>query len=126
MYWNSPYVRSCFHEDVTCYGDDVYSVYFWQDDDTNEVFYVGSGKFYRFNDVNPKSRSPEFTEYYSKHKCSPKIVAYGMTQEQARNFEKRLIDAYWKLKFPLVNKQGVAPRGTEYRRRAEIKKRITV
>ena len=51
--WDSFYVRSCRHEDAERYGDGLYCVYFWEDDDCN-VFYVGSGKGYRFNSVNEK------------------------------------------------------------------------
>lgn len=105
--WDSPYVRSCRHEYSERYGDGLYCVYFWEDDG-HEVFYVGSGKGYRFNDVSPKSRSAEFMERYNS--CDnprPRIVAYGMTKEESRLFEMRLIRAFMILEFPLVNKEGV-------------------
>lgn len=125
MNWNTPYVRECMLKDSTRYGDGEYCVYFWQIDSTCEVFYVGSGKGYRFNDINPKSRSKEFMEIYNDNKCSPKIVAYGMSKEQSLDFEKRLIKAFWKLDMPLVNQQWVDCRQKEYIRRANESRRKT-
>ena len=110
--WDSFYVRSCRHEDAERYGDGLYCVYFWEDDDCN-VFYVGSGKGYRFNSVNEKARSAEFMEWIRTKQCRPRIAAYGMTKEESLEFEKRLISEFWKLGFPLVNITGIKERELE-------------
>ena len=107
--WDSAYVRSCIHEDADCYGDGLYCVYFWEDEN-HDVFYVGSGKGYRFNSVNEKARSPEFMEWIHTRKCHPRIAAYGMSKEESVSFEMRLIRAFWELGFPLVNVSGVPER----------------
>ncbi|MFA5675443.1 MAG: hypothetical protein WDA65_02875 [Christensenellales bacterium] len=114
--WNTDYVTDCLHEEAHCYGNGDYSVYFWQIDRTCSVFYVGCGKGYRFNDTNEHSRSKEFLEIVNSEKCSPRIVAYGMDAEAAREFEKWLIKAYWDLGFPLVNSAGIKEREAKYRR----------
>lgn len=99
-------VRRFFNESAERYGDGQHYVYFWADE-AGEVFYVGSGKGYRFSDVNSKSRSKEFLErYYSCRHPQPEIVAYGMEKEEALLFEMGLIKAFANVGFPLVNKQG--------------------
>lgn len=118
MNWNSPYVRKHRHEKSESYGDGIYCVYLWQENETGKVFYVGSGKYYRFNDVHPKSRSKEFIEHINIGKCSPRILAYGIeTKEAACTLERKLIDTYWRSGFPLVNKNGIIEREREYRQR---------
>jgi len=103
--WNSTYVRRrYFHESIVKYGEGDYYVYFWQNYN-EEPFYVGMGHGYRFTCTHPSARSKEFIEEYNKGGCSVKIVAYGMEERKARDFEKKLILAYHKLGFPLVNKQ---------------------
>lgn len=103
--WNDESVRDCFHESAECYGAGLHCVYFWEDE-SGEVFYVGSGKGYRFNDI--KSRSAEFVERYNQSiNPRPRIVAYGMEKEESLLFETRLIKAFKKRGFPLVNKDGV-------------------
>lgn len=114
--WSAPLVRQSMHQEAMCYGDGAYCVYFWQIDRTGEVFYVGCGKGYRFNDTNEHSRSKEFLEIVNSEKCSPRIVAYGMDAEAAREFEKWLIKAYWDFGFPLVNSAGIKEREAKYRR----------
>lgn len=116
--WDSWYVQQCMHEDVIKYGDGEHCVYFWEEDDTHEVFYVGSGKGYRFNCTTETARPPEFIERIKAGKCSPKIVAYGMTKEESFEFEKRLIKAYWQLGFDLINKQFIKEKSCEYIARA--------
>lgn len=104
-YWGDVTFRDCFHEEVECCGSGAYYVYFWEDS-SGEVFYVGSGKGNRFKDI--KSRSNEFKTYYTYCKNPrPRIVAYGMEQEESLLFESRLIKSFYKLGFPLVNKDGV-------------------
>lgn len=110
--WGSSYVRSCRHEDAERYGDGMYCVYFWEDEDF-EVFYVGSGKGYRFNSVNEKARSQEFMKWIRGRNCRPRIVAFGMTKEESLDFERRLITEFWNLGFPLVNVAGIPEREKE-------------
>lgn len=112
--WDSSYVRSCMHEKAVRYGDGLYCVYFWEDE-SHEVFYVGSGKGYRFNDMNEKSRSPEFMQWLRGGGCRPRIVAYGMTKEESLKHESELIRSFYGLGFPLVNVSGI-PRSDNSRR----------
>lgn len=107
--WDSSYVRSCRHEGAERYGDGEYCVYFWEDT-SHEVFYVGSGRGYRFNSVNEKARRPEFMRWIRSRECRPRIVAYGMSKEASREFESRLITEFWSLGFPLVNVAGIPER----------------
>lgn len=117
MNWASHYIENSKHEDCKKLGNGIYSVYLWQEDSTQTVFYVGSGKCYRFNDTNPKSRSKEFMNHIYSCKCSPKILAYGIeTREDAFAIEQKLIDEYWRRGCPLVNKQGISERESKYRR----------
>lgn len=107
MNWDSPNVRLCMHEDAERYGGGDYCVYFWEDD-ANQVFYVGSGKNYRFS--ARESRSNAFKRWENNKPCRPRIVAYGMEKEESLDFEKRLITAFWELDFPLVNVIGIPER----------------
>lgn len=112
--WSSGYVRSCFHEMAERCGDGLYCVYLWEDEN-GETFYVGSGKGYRFNSANPTARSAEFMERYNNSaNPHPRILAYGMSKDDALDFEKKAIEAFSEVGFPLVNKAGVAnkTRGT--------------
>lgn len=122
MKWNTYYIRSCLHENSERYGDGEYCVYFWQYR-MGDVFYVGSGKGYRFNNATNKCRSREFMEYYNRGGCTPKIVWYGLDKEKSIELEYRLIQAFWDLGFPLVNKNGIKHREKEYREKAEATKR---
>lgn len=105
--WDSWYVRECIHEDAKRFSGGLYCVYFLEDESGN-VFYVGSGKGYRFNSVNPKVRSKEFMEYYNNcRNPHPKIVFFDMNKEQSIEYEKRLIKAFWERGFELVNKDYI-------------------
>lgn len=104
-YWDWQAKRD-IREDAECYGDGDYCVYFWQIDDTGEVFYVGSGKKGRYHKTTPSQRSEEFLRIIEKHRCHPEIAAYGMTKKQARDFEKQLAVAYSDLGFHLVNEDA--------------------
>lgn len=107
MNWNAYSARECMHEFSECCGDGDSCVYFWEINNTHEVFYVGSGKYYRFQNITPTARSEEFLKIINNYKCSPKIVFYGLNTEQARYYEARLTEEFWKLGFPLVNKDNV-------------------
>ena len=104
MNWDSYNVRLCMHEAAERYGNGDYCVYLWEDD-RGEVFYVGSGKNYRFS--AREARSYEFKKWLEHSQCRPRIVAYGMSKEESLDFEKRLITAFWELDFPLVNVIGI-------------------
>lgn len=116
--WNTRYVRECMSESAIKYGDDVYCVYCWKDRFGN-VFYVGSGKGYRFNQADAKCRSSEFMEWYNRGGCYPEILAYGMDKETSKELERKLIKEYWGVGFPLVNKEGIPERENQYRAQAE-------
>lgn len=91
-----------YREDVLCvYGNSPHYVYIWEEDETGEVFYVGSGTGYRLN--FKANRSPEFLEHLSRTKCSPKIIACGMTRDEAFKMEGEFIKEYRRLGSPLVN-----------------------
>lgn len=112
--WDSAYVRSCRHENAERYGDGMYCVYFWEDE-YGDVFYVGSGKGYRFNSIS--ARSDDFMQQYSNRtNPHPRIAAYGMDKEQSLLFESRLTEAFLKQGFPLVNKDCI-PRTVTYKGR---------
>lgn len=104
MNWNSPNVRASMHECAERYGDGDYCVYLWEDN-RREVFYVGSGKNYRYS--SKEARTSEFKKWLEHRPCRPLIVAYGMTKEESLDFEMRLIKSFWKRKFPLVNVFGI-------------------
>lgn len=106
MNWYAYSARNAMHEESECYGDGDQCVYFWEDS-LGDVFYVGSGKYYRFQNVADNCRSPEFMAVYRMGGCRPRIVAYGMSKEESLDFEKRLITAFWELDFPLVNVIGI-------------------
>ena len=110
--WDSAYVRSCMHESAERYSGGLYCVYIWCDS-FNDVFYVGSGKGYRFHYANDKVRSADFMSWFRNTKCYPLIVAYDMTKEESLDFEKRLIRVYWNMGFPLVNVMGIPERERE-------------
>ena len=116
MNWETHYVRKCLCKGSIKYGDGIHCVYYWQENKTGKIFYVGSGKCYRFNDVNPKSRTVEFMEYINNYDCSPKIVSYGMEKQDAVALEMKLIAEFWAKGCPLTNKQGVEEREKAYRK----------
>ena len=89
-----------FAENCLFCDDGNYHVYYWENE-IGEVFYVGSGIERRYRDT--VSRSDEFKEYISKHKCRPLIAAFGMSKDNARKFEADLIEIYRGLGFPLQN-----------------------
>jgi len=105
MNWNRLSLRKWVGPETQILGDSPYSVYEWHTKDG--VFYVGMGKWYRFNDVNKKSRSKEFMDVYSNNFCWPVIVACGMSEQETRRIERELIEKYVNDGAHLVNKQYV-------------------
>jgi hypothetical protein len=110
------------HPMAESYGSGEHYVYIWTDN-FGDVFYVGSGKEYRYKSVNDKARSAEFMEWFNNSECVPQVVAYDMSKDESLEFERQLIEAYTELGFQLVNKVWVPEHEDEYRHRAEQKKR---
>lgn len=106
--WNKSSVKRFFTDTTQCYGEGQYSVYYWLDSE-GKIFYVGMGKGYRFCNVSPSSRSKEFMEIYNRGGCEPKVIAYGMSEEEARKYERNLIEKLDELGFTLVNHQFLNP-----------------
>ena len=103
MNWDSWYVSRCKHPLAERFGDGDYCVYLWEETESGDVFYVGSGRGYRFNSVNPKARSPKFMWRFNRCPCQPRIVFYGMTKEESLFYEKKLIIGMLMNGFDLVN-----------------------
>lgn len=96
-YWMTP--------DTVCMGDSRRCVYEWYHN--GEVFYVGQGKNDRFRAACNGVRSPEFMNVYNQGRCRVEIIAYGMTEREARDMERERIDRYKKEGRKLVNRQYV-------------------
>lgn len=69
-----------------------YYVYEWYIIDTNEVFYVGKGKNFRYRDI--KNRNKFFKDMYSSHNCMVRKVYENLTEEEAFEKEIELIKYY--------------------------------
>lgn len=69
-----------------------YYVYEWYIIDTNEVFYVGKGKNFRYRDI--KNRNKFFKDMYSSHNCKVRKVYENLTEEEAFEKEIELIKYY--------------------------------
>lgn len=69
-------------------------VYEWYNVDTNEVFYVGKGRNNRMHSM--KNRNQYFLRYVEKYNCDCRIVKDNMTDDEAYQYEKELIEQYKK------------------------------
>lgn len=69
-------------------------VYEWFNVDTNEVFYVGKGRNDRIHSM--KNRNQYFLRYVEKYNCDCRIVKDNMTDDEAYQYEKELIEKYKK------------------------------
>ena len=67
-------------------------VYEWFNMNTNEVFYVGKGTKNRYK--NSQQRNAYFKNYYNKYKCDVRIVKSSLTEDEAFEMEKDLIEKY--------------------------------
>ena len=105
MDWNRLVTREKINFDAKILGDSPYAVYEWHTADG--VFYVGMGKWYRFQNVSDKSRSKEFMDVYQNNYCWPVVVACGMPEREARDLERNLIERRMMEGANLVNKQFV-------------------
>jgi hypothetical protein len=78
-----------------------YYVYEWFNVETGEVFYVGKGTGRRKTSIS--TRNPYFKRYYKKHECKVRIVADGLTEEEAYIKENILILAYREIDWAKTN-----------------------
>lgn len=74
--------------------DNDFYVYEWYNTDTNEVFYVGKGRGYRYK--NTKQRNRYFKNYYNKYNCNVRKVETNLLEEEAFSIEIELIKEYRK------------------------------
>ena len=72
--------------------DNVFYVYEWYNIDTDEVFYVGKGKDYRYK--NTSSRNKFFKNYYNTHNCDVRIIYKNLSEDEAFNKEIETIKYY--------------------------------
>jgi hypothetical protein len=68
----------------------MYYIYFWFNVKTNEVFYVGYGSGDRRFQI--KQRSQLWKRYYSENDCSVRLIHSGLSEEEARKFERHYIE----------------------------------
>lgn len=69
-----------------------YYVYEYYIKDTDEVFYVGKGKNKRYKDMS--NRNKFFKDMYNSHKCSVRKVYNNLSEYDAFEKEKELINYY--------------------------------
>lgn len=73
-----------------------YYVYVWENLDNNEVFYVGFGKHNRYKSTNKRNKN--FLKYIENNtNVLPKVVIDNLSEDEAREKEKELIDYYWSI-----------------------------
>ncbi len=75
-------------------GPNKYYVYQWYLVDTGEVFYVGKGSSKRF--ANKSCRTNHFQEIIRKYDCASRILISGLSEENAYEMERFIIDYYIK------------------------------
>ena len=68
-----------------------YYVYEWYIIETNEVFYVGKGKDERAEKLK---NNKFFMDMYNSHNCNFRIMIDNLSEEEAFDYEKRLIKYY--------------------------------
>ena len=69
-----------------------YYVYAWYVKDTSEVFYIGKGTRNRYK--NRKRENRFFTHMVNKHDCDSLILKDGLTEQEAFDLEKVMIEHY--------------------------------
>lgn len=74
--------------------DPVFYVYEWYNTETSEVVYVGKGCGSRYRDKRPSRRNRYFMRYVKKHPCESRIVKDGLTENEAYDYEEKLIRRY--------------------------------
>lgn len=125
MNWDSPSAKLAITNETIKMGDSPYSVYEWRRE--GNPFYVGLSKEYRFQHASPGVRSAEFTEIYEQGNCCVVLIAYGMSEQDARRIEREQIKKRIAEGCKLVNKQYVVDyyhtpnHMQEYKRRRGMK-----
>lgn len=71
-----------------------YYVYAWFNEDTEEIFYIGSGSGKRFSVKNYGSRNQKFIDYYNSHNCDVMFLEVQLTLEEALEKESKYIEYY--------------------------------
>lgn len=75
-----------------------YYIYAWYYTDTNEIFYIGKGKGYRWKDVKG-SRNNLFKSIIKKHldkgEVNVKKLYENLTNKESLELERKLIKEYW-------------------------------
>lgn len=59
------------------------------------MFYIGFGKGDRYTSL--KKRNQEFLKFISAYECHAEILQSNLTDEEAKEVEKRLIYEYWEI-----------------------------
>lgn len=72
--------------------ENIYYVYEYYIVDTDEVIYVGKGKDKRYKDT--KHRNKFFKDMYSTHNCYVRIIYNNLSETEAFEKEKQLIELY--------------------------------
>lgn len=70
----------------------IFYVYKWYNVETEEVFYIGKGCGNRYHDTN--KRNKVFTEYYNNHPCQSSIIDFFENEEEAFEYEAKMIKEY--------------------------------
>lgn len=68
-------------------------VYAWKINSTGHIFYIGKGTKDRYK-VKSKSRNSHFKSIINKYECSPIILYNRLSEQEAWNIEKSLIEKY--------------------------------
>lgn len=80
-----------------------YYVYEWYFKETGKIFYVGKGCKYRYR--SRKRANKKFVEIINSYECDSRIIKNNLSEEEAFDFEKDVIEQYRKAGQPLINIQ---------------------
>ena len=70
----------------------MFYVYEYYNTETLEVFYVGKGTRNRYRTI--AGRNELFLQYYQNNKCDVRIVKYFDNEDEAFQYEQKLIEYY--------------------------------
>jgi hypothetical protein len=86
-----------------------YYVYIWYIEDTNEIFYIGKGSGYRYRTFWRENK--RFVEIATHNTTISEVLVDNLTESEALEYERALIDYAIKNNYPLVNMQrgGLQP-----------------
>lgn len=82
----------------------IFYVYEWIRNDTNQIFYVGKGKDNRYKDLC--QRNKHFMNIVNKvglNNCSQRFIKQNLTEKDAFDLEKLTIKKYREQNIPIVN-----------------------